>query len=124
MLYNDYPLFFDETEIKPTRQSWSINYYNIYNENMTEDGHDDIEMIRRGKVGIYVSFQCTDRWASIITQFNNQTMISVKYYDIVTKAYITRTMHMEDLNVQEVKYSERCQESNGLYVISFNLMEF
>lgn len=124
MLYNEYPLTFDETEIKPTRQSWTIDYYNIYNENMTEDGHDDIEVIRRGKVEISASFQCSDFWASIITQFNDLTMISVKYYDIATKTYITRTMRMEGLRVQEAKYSEKIQTSNGLYTISFNLVEF
>lgn len=124
MLYSDFPLYFDNTEIKPTKQSWQIGYVNIYNANMTEDGHDDIEVVRRGKVEISCSFQCSDRWTSIITQFNTNPMIDVRYYDVGTKDYITRTMYMDNLNVQEVQYSDRSAETNGLYSISFDLVEF
>lgn len=124
MLYSDYPLFFNNTEIVPTRQNWSLNYYNIQNVHMTDAGYDDYEVIRRGRVEISASFQCTDRWAAILTRFNDHTMIDVKYYDIATKGYVTRTMHMEDLSVQEVRNSEKVQETNGLYVVSFSLLEF
>lgn len=124
MLYNDYPLIINNEEIKPTRQSWALRYSNIHNENMTEDGHSDIEVIRKGKVEISASFNCTDRWASILTQLNSQTMLSVKYYDIAAKDYVTRPMYMDGLNVQQVYGSEKVQESNGLYIVSFSLLEF
>lgn len=124
MLYSDYPLLINDVEIKPTRQNWSIDYINILNENMTEDGHSDIEIVRKGKVGISVSMQCADMWASTITLLNAEASLSVKYYDIATKGYLTRSMYMDDLTVTLVSNSDKVQGTNGLYYVSFSLMEF
>lgn len=124
MLYSDYPLLINDVEIKPTRQNWSIDYINILNENMTEDGHSDIEIVRKGKVGISVSMQCADMWASTITLLNAEASLSVKYYDIATKGYLTRSMYMDDLTVTLVPNSDKVQGTNGLYYVSFSLMEF
>lgn len=124
MLYSDYPLLIDDVEIKPTRQNWSIEYINILNENMTEDGHSDIEIVRKGKVGISVSMQCADMWASMMTRLNAEASLNVKYYDIASKDYITRSMYMDGLIVKEVPNSDKVQGTNGLYYVSFDLVEF
>lgn len=124
MLYSDYPLLINDVEIKPTRQNWSIEYINILNENMTEDGHSDIEIVRKGKVGISVSMQCADMWASTITLLNAEASLSVKCYDIATKGYLTRSMYMDGLIVKEVPNSDKVQGINGLYYVSFDLVEF
>lgn len=124
MLYSDYPLLIDNVEIKPTRQNWSIEYINILNENMTEDGHSDIEIVRKGKVGISVSMQCADMWASMMTRLNAEASLNVKYYDIASKDYITRSMYMDGLIVKEVPNSDKVQGTNGLYYVSFDLVEF
>ena len=124
MLREDYPIFFDETEIEIKHLSWNRSYSNILNTQQTEDGHDDVEVIRRGKSTISASFRCTDEWVSILAEFNSHPSIDVRFYDVVTKDYVTLEMRMESLSVQEIRNSDRLTVTNGTYNVSFSLVEF
>lgn len=124
MLRTDYPIYFDTTEITIRHRQWNRVYSNVLNINQTEDGHDDVEVIRLGKATIAAQFRCTDTWAATLAAFNDQPSIAVKYYDVVTKAYVTMNMRMDNLSVREIKGSDRLSATNGVYDVSFNLVEF
>lgn len=124
MLERDYPLYFDNTLIKPRRTSWSRNFDNVTSENQTEDGHDDIEFIRIGKTTISTSFVCSDVWTSILAEFAHQPSINVRFYDVRTRAYVTLEMRITGFFVDEVQYSDRLPGTNGLYEVSFDLVEY
>jgi len=124
MLRTDYPVYINNTEIKAKCISWARDYENIEITNQTEDGHDDVEVVRRGKRSIYAGFQCSDYWASILTEFNDEPILEVRFYDVKTKDYITLEMRMDDLRDDLVDNSDKLQSSNGLYIVTFNLIEF
>lgn len=124
MLKNDYPIYFDETAITIKDRRWNRSYVNIVNQNQTEDGHDDIEIIRSGKSTISAWFRCMDEWASVLAAFNSHPSINVKFYDVATKAYVTLVMRMDGLTIQKVIGSENLSVTNGVYDVSFNLVEF
>lgn len=123
-MFNSYPILFDETEIKPSPVSWIRTYDNVEEINTTENGIDDIEMIRRGKSTISCVFQCSSAWASKFAVFNQEPMLDVKFYDTATKGYITLAMRMEDFNEELVRHSGTIDGTHGLYNISFNLVEY
>jgi len=123
-MLSNYPIYFDNTELTIRRVQWSRGYDNLENVSETEAGTDDVEVIRKGKTVIGAAFNCSDRWASILSAFNDQQSIQVRFYDIKTKDYVTLKMRMEDLNIDEVQDSDRVSGTNGLYIVSFNLMEF
>lgn len=123
-MLSNYPIYFDNTELTIRRLRWSRGYENLSNVSETEAGTDDVEVIRKGKAVIGAEFNCSDRWASILSAFNDQQSIQVRFYDIKTKDYVTLKMRMEDLNIDEVQDSDRVSGTNGLYIVSFSLVEF
>ena len=123
-MLSDYPIFFDETELKIKRTRWTRSYENLSNVNETEAGTDNEEVLRKGKAVIGAEFVCSDRWAAILTAFNDKLSIQVKFYDIKSRQYVTLKMRMNGLNVNEIEDSERVPNTNGLYIVSFDLVEF
>ena len=124
MLKTDFPPIFDSTTITPKRLSWEYAYETISNINQTESGHDDVEVIRTGKLSIGAQFQVTDRWAAIFTGFYHKPMITVKDYDVETQTYKERTMRIEGYNVSLVNESDKLGLTNGLYIVTFTLVEY
>lgn len=124
MLRTDYPIYFDDTELAIRHTQWDRGYARIFNTNQTENGTDDVELIRAGKTTISASFNCSDTWVSVLTEFNDHPSISVRFYDVESKAYTTKTMYMDNLDVVEVQHSDKLSATNGVYQVSFNLIEF
>ncbi len=124
MLSTDFPILINNTEIKAKAMTWDRSYSNVVNVNMTEDGVDDYEIIRAGKSTINAGFQCSDHWASIFATFIQEPILTVKFYDVATKDYIELEMHMESLSTDLVENSDTIQSTNGLYLVSFTLVEF
>ena len=124
MLKRDYPIYFDLVELAIDRNQWDASYSNLVVINTTEDGRDDVEILRSGKVTISAQFNCTPRWAGFFVQYNSLPSISVKYYDVYSKNYVTRSMRMENLTVDEVQNSDTVEGTEGLYIVGFNLVEF
>lgn len=124
MLKDDYPVYFDETELDIRRKRWQINKGKITTQNTTESGKDDIEILRVGKTSIAAQFRCTDAWTKTLMGFASADDISVKFYDPELDAYATKLMRIEGITVTEVKYSDTLTVTNGTYDISFTLVEF
>jgi len=123
-MLSSYPIYFDNTEISIRKIKWVRSYNNLANVSETEAGTDDVEVIRKGKAVIDAQFYCSDRWASILSAFNDQQSIQVRFYDIKTKDYVTLKMRMDGLEIEEVQNSDRVANTNGLYIVSFDLVEF
>lgn len=123
-MLSNYPIYFDNTEISIRKIKWVRSYNNLANVSETEAGTDDVEVIRKGKAVIGAAFNCSYRWASILSAFNDQQSIQVRFYDIKTKDYVTLKMRMDGLEIDEVQNSDRVANTNGLYIVSFDLVEF
>ena len=124
MLKDDYPIVIDNTEVPLKKQQWNRSYVNICNIAQTEAGTDDVEYIRFAKTTIAASFKCTDDWAKFFAECNNKPSLTVKFYDLQTETYVEKTMRMDSLTANEIKYSDQVDVSNGLYNVSFRLLEF
>jgi len=124
MLKEDYPIYFDDTELSIRHRVWSRTYSNLTSENRTEAGTDDVEYIRFGKTRIRAQFRCTDTWTATLASFSGKPSINVRFYDIEEDGYITKVMRMTNFSIAEVYNSDSLEVTNGIYDISFDLEEF
>lgn len=124
MLKTDYPLIIDSTTVNIKCLRFQINHGNITTENTTEAGTTDIEILRFGKVTINCQYRCMDEWTSFFVQCSKKPILTVKYYDPDTKAYAEKSMHMDAITTGLLKKSEDLAVTNGIYDVSFTLVEF
>ena len=124
MLKADYPIYFDDTEISIKPRQWNRAYAKIENVNRTEDGKDDVEVVRSRKSTISCQFRCTDSWVSVLSSFQELPSFVVRFYDTKTKTYIELDVRMSNYSEQLILGSERLGSTNGVWNVGFNLVEF
>lgn len=122
-MLKNFPLKFNGTAI-PFPNSYTIANSVIENVNESEAGTDVIQIKRMQKMTITLSFRLMDSYLAFFEgyAYSNQT-ITVSVYDAITKAYTTKTMRMRDFNYKLVEKSELVNDINGMYDISFSLIE-
>ena len=114
--------FDDEEIIEP--QSWSEDSEVIETVNETEAGTEQVAVLRYDKLSISCSFQCSHRWAKKLKAYSKKDEISVSFYDILIEENAVRKMRIRDFKASLVENSWKTPGTNGLWVISFNLVEF
>lgn len=124
MLKEDFPIYFDNTEISIKARRWNMTYANMSSLSQTEDGGDHVEFLRFGKVTVSAQFRCTDEWAYQLKQFSAIPSFTLRYYDISIKGYASRTVRMDGFSANLISGSERLNATNGVYEVSFNLVEY
>lgn len=123
-MLNEYPIMFNNEEVKAWNTTWDESYSNINTVNLTEAGTDDVEISRFGKVTIGASFQCSNVWAQFFRRYSEMAYFSVKYYDTLTGAYVTKTVRMEEISISLQILSKDTPGTTGLYLVTFTLYEF
>lgn len=114
--------FNGEEIIEP--ESWSEDSEVIETVNQTEAGTDQVAVLRYDRMSVSCSFQCSHRWAKKFKEYSQMDEIAVSFYDILTGDYVTRQMRIRDFKAALVDNSWRTPGTNGLWVISFSLLEF
>jgi hypothetical protein len=122
-MLTNYPTFFNNIAIiRP--EKWDEEYEVLETVNETEAGTDVVDVRRKGKLTITVSYKCSSIWAKKFEQFFDEDTLSVKFYDAKADDYITKTMRMRNFKKSLVKHSEGVRYGNGVHKISFDLIEF
>lgn len=122
-MLTNYPTFFNNIAIlRP--EKWDEEYEVLETVNETEAGTDVVDVRRKGKLTITVSYKCSSIWAKKFEQFFDEDTLSVKFYDAKANDYITKTMRMRNFKKSLVKHSEGVRYGNGVHKISFDLIEF
>lgn len=122
-MLSGYPVKFDlETVFTPT--SWEESSEVIENINETEAGTDQIAVTRYDKLSVSCSFNCSSVWAAKFKAYSKKDFISVSIYDLIDKVYKVRNMRIRDFKAKLVDNSWNTPGTNGLWEISFTLIEF
>lgn len=124
MLKSQFPIIFDSTTIPFFPSNYDRSDSKVSVVNQTENGHDDVELIRVEKTTFNWTFRVNAHWAAIFEGFRRQASIEVQVYNKRTGAYETKTMRIEDYSESMEQYSDRSNESMGLYTIQMTLEEF
>lgn len=122
-MLKDYPIYFDDTKLF-TPKEWNESFDVIESTSQTEAGTDQVIVIRTDKLSVSASFQCSSRWAAKFAEFRDQDSIEVKSYDLKAQDYKTRTMRIRNFKSTPEENSEKTNNTNGLYTISFDLEEY
>ncbi len=115
-------MFDDEVIFEP--QSWDEESDVIENVNETEAGTEQIAVTRYDKLSVSCSFQCSSLWAKKFKQYSMKDEIAVSLYDVVDEAYKVRAMRIRDFKMSLVSHSWNTPNTNGLWEVSFSLIEF
>lgn len=123
MLKKDYPIYFDDTKLF-WPEKWDEKVSVVENTNTTEAGTDSVTVTRYDKLSISCAFKCSASWAAKFAEFRDKNSIQVKAYDVKEKDYKTRIMRIRNFSPGRKEGSEKLYSTNGLYEVSFDLIEF
>lgn len=119
----DYPTLINNEEIiRPV--SWEEQFGITETVSQTEAGTDVVDVSRVGKLTIAAQYKCSSFWAKKFMEWFTDSSLEVKIYDAVTDGYQAHTMRMRNFKKKTVKHSEKIRYGNGLYEVSFQLIEF
>ena len=119
----DYPVKFNDEAIFPP-DSWSEDSEVIENVNQTEAGTDQVSVTRYDKLTITAAFKCSSRWAKKFKEYSKEDSLTVSLYDFIEEGYVAREMRIRDFKASLVENSRRTPGTNGLWDVSFQLIEF
>ena len=121
---NNYPVVINAVNL-PVATSWNETAEVVENVNTTEAGTDVTDILRVDKLTVNASFDVSSTWLGTFKGWANSTSkLTVKIYDSVTDAYVTRYMRIRNFNYNLVQYSDRTNGTIGLWTVTFELIEF
>lgn len=121
---NNYPVQINSTSI-PVPTSWNETAEVVENVNTTEAGTDVVDVLRVDKLTVNAAFDVSSTWLGTFKGWANSTSaLTVKIYDAVTDAYVTRYMRIRNFSANLVENSDNTSGTIGLWNISFDLIEF
>lgn len=131
-LFNTYPITINNHEL-PSPSSWQISFGVIETVMTTEAGTDVVDATRVGKITITAQFKLAEGASSTdaigqevktLQGFATAGVLTVKYYDPGTAAYIEKTMRMRDFSATLVAKSDKLTAVNGVWNVGFKLIEY
>ena len=127
-LNSTYPILFDNTQILSPSE-WNETSNVVETVNVTEAGTDNVEVTRYDKLTISAKFKVAEatnvgEWAKVFKEFSKKPSFTLKRYDILEQGYEERTVRMRDFTAELMAKSDLLPSINGIWNISFTLIEF
>lgn len=113
---NDYTL--------PWANSWEESSEVIENTMVSEAGTDLTNVVRYDKLTITASYRCMSDVAQKLKELSKANTLILTRYDIEQEVVEERTMRMREFTANLIKDSHKVGISNGLWEVSFTLIEF
>lgn len=122
--FNDFPIKINNTDL-PVPSDWTENAEVVEVANTTEAGTDIVDLMRVDKLTVNATFDVSSTWLAAFKGWANDTSkLTVKIYDSISNAYITRYMRIRNFNYSLVRYSDKTSGTIGLWTVTFDLIEF
>ena len=122
--FNDFPIKINNTDL-PVPSDWTENAEVVEVANTTEAGTDIVDLMRVDKLTVNATFDVSSTWLATFKGWANDTSkLTVKIYDSISNAYITRYMRIRNFNYSLVRYSDKTSGTIGLWTVTFDLIEF
>lgn len=122
--FNDFPIKVNNTDL-PVPTDWNEFAEVVEVANTTEAGTDIVDLMRVDKLTVNATFDVSSTWLATFKGWANDTSkLTVKIYDSVSSAYVTRYMRIRNFNYSLVRYSDKTSGTIGLWTVTFDLIEF
>ena len=124
MKYTDYPVEINNTVLPKEPTSWMETASVVENVNTTEAGTDVVDIMRVDKLTVTASYDVSSSWLATFKGWANDTnALTVKIFDAVSSAYVTRYMRMRNFTATYEAHSKITSGTYGLWSVSFDLIE-
>ena len=118
-----YPIKFNDTVLfRP--EKWSEQRSKIMTKNTSESGQDLLLIKRKGKLSVSCQFACTSVWLATFQEFDAMDSFTLQKYDAQVDGYKSYTVRIENFSSDAVVDADYITQSTGLYMVSFDLIEF
>lgn len=122
--FNDFPIQINNTDL-PVPTDWNEFAEVVEIANTTEAGTDIIDLMRVDKLTVNATFDVSSTWLATFKGWANDTSkLTVKIYDSISNAYVSRYMRIRNFNYSLVRYSDKTSGTIGLWTVTFDLIEF
>lgn len=122
--FNDFPIKINNTDL-PVPSDWTENAEVVEVANTTEAGTDIVDLMRVDKLTVNATFDVSSSWLATFKGWANDTSkLTVKIYDSISNAYVSRYMRIRNFNYSLVRYSDKTSGTIGLWTVTFDLIEF
>jgi hypothetical protein len=121
-MLSEYPIYFNNVKI-PFGITHNASYNTVENVSESEAGTDMVDVVRYDKLTLSLSYKLTSDFVKVIRAFSKMRTFELKMYDTIEEGYVTRTVRMRNYKENKVRKSARISVSNGLWEVSFDLLE-
>lgn len=122
-MLKDYPIKIENTAI-PFPLEMTESYETVEDVVTSEAGTDMINVIRTRKLSLAITMRVSSTWKSFFDLMSARLLpITLSLYDTSTHAYLTHSVRMRDYSSSLVRHSEDLAISDGVYDVTFNLLE-
>lgn len=125
MKLKQYPVTINSTAIPNNPTSWQESSEVVEVAQTTEAGTDVVDIQRTDKLHITASYEVDSAMClNFETWARATSKLTVKIYDQVSQAYVTRYMRLRSFTKDYVQNSHNTSGTVGLWTINFELIEF
>lgn len=120
---SDFPAKFNTTEIPFFYGSEAFE--KVQTTSVSESGKDLVQIVRNSKLTLSCSFNVADvAWVKTFREFSLMSAFTLSLYDVVSDAYETYSVRIEDYSQNKVRFSEQLEAVKGVWNVSFTIKEF
>lgn len=121
-MLKNHPYYFNTQEML-FPLNWEENWKVVEIVNQSEAGTDIIQTTRIGKLTVKVQYKCTSDWLAIYQSFSKLDTFTLKRWDVIQEDYTEHTVRMRNFTNKLIKKSWDISVSDGLWEVSFELLE-
>lgn len=108
----------------PPANSWEEQSEVIENVMTSEAGTDLANVVRYDKLTISASYRCMSDVAKELKGLSKLNTLTLVMYDVETETTVTRYVRMREFTASLIKDSHKVSISDGLWEVSFTLIEY
>ena len=118
----DYPTILDGVQL-PFTDNWDESYETVEVVKKSEAGTDISAITRFDKLTVKTGYICMESLARQLKASSCKTSVVLRMYDLNLGGYSERNVRMRNFTAKRVDNTEKIENTNGIWEISFSLIE-
>ena len=122
-MLKDYPTIINNTQLfQPNK--WEETSEVVEETYKTEAGTDQVSVTRYDKLSVDAQYRVNSEWLKQFKMWSKVDSLDASIYDATANGYVNRVMRMRNFKDSPIEWSERMEDPDGIWDVSFSLEEF
>lgn len=122
-MLKDYPTIINNTPLfQPNK--WEETSEVVEETYKTEAGTDQVSVTRYDKLSVDAQYRVNSEWLKQFKMWSKVDSLDASIYDATANGYVNRVMRMRNFKDSPIEWSERMEDTDGIWDVSFSLEEF